>query len=386
MADMNEAPYSANFRMYFGQEPFQFTVRREDEKEFISALTAMVARLEAEGWQFIGTLAQNGSLPPANNTVAAVHAAAHNNANPPAGVPGTDPGWKMDNISGYVVGGYHDSRDNIDKPVVWLYAGNAKYKSYVVYPERKELLPFTYPTSIEWQGGAPEKSAAIARNLFHPLAFQLPVVPERNPDGTLKQNKSGYQVYRIPRQDEMKPAGTAGSTPVEASFRKAEGDMHPETSLRWEMTDDLEAVEILQIESPLDTWLVDVRNKMFSTIPLKDKDDKPVKSAIDAQFDLINEWAAGVLGEMGVSAGTLIDVEDVGKVPLAGIVFGILIDRYADKAAKIPEAAAAMFLQRVMKRRGASDNPLYSRDFDENFRAILETVAGNMLSGNNSLF
>lgn len=364
----NEAPLSVNFRMVHTGETFQFTLRDSEESSFVARLNALVVRLGQEGWQFLAEV-NGGMVAPSEQPVP-------NRGAPlrvPSGTPGTSPAPKTEQIDGYVV-----STVSNGDVCVHLYTKQGKYKQYTAYPQHASLLPFPYPTVPEWPSGAPDKDTAIAQKYYHPMQFQVLVVPETEKDGTLKLNTKGYQRYRLPRVGEMSsltqgglnPAANNTKVPVPGlvNLEYNPKELPNAHALRHTMVmDDAVAVARFKIPAPLDEWVIDLRAGI-SSLPDLDSTD-PKTYATQAQWDALQQWAVQEAGS--VAGGTDIMVEDVGRVPLAGVLIAMLIDRFVTSHKDVPAKLMVALLQRVMTSRSGSDNPTYNLDFDQNISEAL---------------
>ena len=117
---------------------------------------------------------------------------------------------KTERIVGYVV-----SETKNREVCVHLYKRGLKWRSYTLYPEDRHLLPAAWPTRAEWMGTAPEMEDAKERNVFHPLEFDLPVVPVTDYDGNIVYNDDGRIKYKPDR--EAKGAGVNGAPTAKAA-------------------------------------------------------------------------------------------------------------------------------------------------------------------------
>ena len=373
----SEAPLSVNWRMVHTGETFQFTLCDSDEESFVERLNNMIVLLGQEGWQFqseLGGMQSAQSQPVQANGAPLVK----------QGTPGTSPAPKIEQIDGYVVGGFN-KRDGTPGIVVHLYTTYGQYKSYSVYPERHALLPFPFPTQVDWNHpGAPDKASAQKDKVYRSMQFPLTVVPETNDDGSFKLSPKGYQKYRLPKVGELgapnngiaAPRHNATPIPGLVSFEMKIGEMYPEGSLRWVMNpNDEEVVVKLGIPTPMDEWLLELR---AGVAMLADVDTgNPKTQATPALWDLLQKWAVSQAGVVAVGGTIEMDLgtvsqPNVQQVPLAGVVMGILIDRFAMSNKEVPNELVVGLLQRVMKQKAVGvDNPTHNQDFEDNLAELL---------------
>jgi hypothetical protein len=387
---LGEAPLSVNWRMVHTGETFQFTLRDSDESSFVERLNNMIVLLGQEGWQFqseLGGMQSAQAQPVQANGAPLVK----------QGTPGTSPAPKIEQIDGYVVGGFN-KRDGTPGVVVHLYTPYGQYKSYSVYPERANLLPFSFPTAAEWQHpGAPDKASAQKEKVYHAMQFPITVVPDTNDDGSFKLSPKGYQKYRLPKVGELGAPNNGQSNqrqrvvpiPGLVSFEMKLGEMYPEGSLRWVMNpNDEEVMMKLGIPTPLDEWLLELRAGIGM---LKDVDTNNAKTHTTQQlWDLLQKWAVMQAGV--VSGGNEIEmVLEEGKpavnVPLAGVVIGMLTDRFALSPQEVPNELVVGLLQRIMKQKAVGvDNPTHNQDFEDNLAELLRITIETFGAGQEMAF
>lgn len=379
-----EAPLSVNFRMIHTGETFQFTLRDSDEESFMTRLNDLIVRLGQEGWQFVG---EANAAPP--QAYAQPVAGGQGKAVVPAGAAGASPEPKLTDFEGYVVGSYNGRKG--PEPVVYLYEPRLQFASQRIYPERADLLPFAYPTAIECSGPAPDKDKAKSQGWYHSFPFKLTLVPDRNDDGSFKVTAKGHQKYRVPRVGELSPQQSNGGIATSKTAKNAgvisltpePGTVYPENSLNWVMMDNQAAVERLGVPPQLDEWLMELRTGIGMLADVSP--DDPKTQANQGQWDALQKWANAQAGV--VAGGVTVMVPDIGSVPLAGVVIGIVMDRFVESAKDVPQDVIVALLQRIMKLRGPGmENPNYNQDFDDNLGEVLRSVLEKWEQGTEMIF
>jgi hypothetical protein len=69
----------------------------------------------------------------------------------------------------------------------------------------------------------------------------------------------------------------------------------------------------------------------------------------------------------------------IGAVPLAGLLTGVFIDRFAMDPSDIPAAVAVYFLQRIKdERQPGVPNPMYDANFAENTAAVMRQAIATL--------
>lgn len=84
--------------------------------------------------------------------------------------------------------------------------------------------------------------------------------------------------------------------------------------------------------------------------------DVTEKKTTDVQWNLLNQWCAE---QVGVDPSTTVDIPNMGHVHLAGVLGGVLCDRWAERPAELPGAVAVNILSVVSPKRGSEMNPGY---------------------------
>jgi hypothetical protein len=144
----------------------------------------------------------------------------------------------------------------------------------------------------------------------------------------------------------------------------------------------------LGIPTPLDEWLLELRAGIGM---LKDVDTNNAKTHTTQQlWDLLQKWAVMQAGV--VSGGNEIEmVLEEGKpavnVPLAGVVIGMLTDRFALSPQEVPNELVVGLLQRIMKQKAVGvDNPTHNQDFEDNLAELLRITIETFGAGQEMAF
>jgi hypothetical protein len=371
-----EAPFSVNIRMTKHGETFQFTVRESIAPEFLSALTDLVANLRLNGFEFLATA-------PAMTRPAVPSTGQGQQHDPSVPAQQGNSLRTEDIIDGYVVGNYTSKRSGALEPCVWLYTNRRPFKAYTVYPEQfASLLPFpvSMDTAGTWSGSPPSKEDARKRGVYVSRQFKLPIVPLTDASGAPVM-RGGYMEYRPARPNELPapstPSYQGGGDPnadmkfykqpdAPASEPSAAGPakflgfptITPNTAeyaadaLVWSMQKDEDAASVMDLTDEEFAFLSGLRSNVIAHTPVGVAGAK----ITDKQWELVNSWCAE---QVGVQPTATVDVANVGHVPLAGLLAGILCDRFAERPAEFPGSVAVKILRLIMEKRGAEANLEY---------------------------
>lgn len=394
MSDMQEAAFSANWRMFKKGINFQFTTRAMELSEFIEQLEDTITSLEGSGYtggevatQFPAFNIAQQHVPPVGQQAAPP---VGQQAAPPAPMgpvigngngPLIDPATiEIHRVDGWVAGSYNDVKTKMITPCVWLYKEGLNFRTYTVYPEDSTILPFAYPTTIEWNGSPPQRQQAIASAKWHALTgVSIAVVPDTEKDGTVKKNSKGYTVFRPMTQLEMQSVGVAVGGPPQVA-NQPENTPLSSASIEWGIADHHEMADEYGIEDELREFYVDTRQKIAHIIQKGD-----TKLATAKQFMMLNEWAYARVKDDGYPKMVTISISEGVKhtVPLGSVVIGMLTEYFSLTGDDMPWDLLSYILQYTQEKKGNVVNELYDRNFDENLAACLVQVLNAIVTDEN---
>lgn len=394
---MPEAAFSANWKMYKKGLNFMFTARGMELSDFLEQLEDTVTALEGSGYTASDGTGPTYSLP--QNSLAPLPTGMFQQQQvPPMGQQAPPPapmgpvvGGKntayvdpatieLHRIDGWVAGSYNDARTKAVTPCVWLYKEGLNFRTYTVYPEDSTILPFPYPTTVEWNGSPPQRQQAISSAKWHALTgVSIAVIPDTEKDGTVKKNSKGYTQYRPMTQAEMQSVGMVLGGPPQVENKPQDTPLSS-ASIEWGIADHHEMADEYGIEDELRDFFVDLRQKVAHVVQKKDS-----KLATAKQFSMLNEWAFTRVKDEGFTKMVTISVSEGVKhtVPLGSVVIGMLTEYFSLTGDDMPWDLLSFILQYTQEKKGNVVNELYDSNFDENLTACLVQVLNSIITDEN---